>query len=367
VTDANPCFAYFITPHGFGHATRAAAVMGAVQRLAPGVRFEIFTRAPRWLFEQSLTGPFGYHAEVTDVGLAQHDSLHEDLAATVHRLDELLPFRPERVAALARHVADLGCQRVLCDIAPLGIAVARAAGVPSVLIENFTWDWIYEGYTQDDSDVARRLAAHAQALREVFHSADQHIQTEPVCEYVPCDLVSAPVSRPPRQPAAEVRATLGVSPEARLVLITMGGLSLNDQHLFLDQLAAHPAITFILPGHAVGADGPPNLIALPDHGALYHPDLMDAADAVVGKTGYSTVAEAYHAGLPFGYVSRPRFRESDVMAAFIQAHMGGIEWSEDVFRSGAWLAQLPDLLALGRSTPSGANGAEQIARFLLKG
>jgi hypothetical protein len=55
------------------------------------------------------------------------------------------------------------------------------------------------------------------------------------------------------------------------------------------------------------------------------------------------------------------------MSAFIQAHMGGIEWSEDVFRSGAWLAQLPDLLRLGRSQPNAVNGAEQIARFLLKG
>ena len=92
---------------------------------------------------------------------------------------------------------------------------------------------------------------------------------------------------------------------------------------------------------------------------------MGAADALVGKTGYSTVAEAYHAGVPYGHVSRLHFRESDVMTSYIQAHMRGIEFAEDEFRSGAWLAHLPELLALGHIQRAEPNGADQAARFLL--
>ena len=100
--------AYFITPHGFGHATRAAAVMGAWQNLAPGIRFEIFTRVPRWLFEQSLARPFGYHELLTDIGLAQQDALHEDISETLRRLDAFLPFDPALVQRTAREVRELG-------------------------------------------------------------------------------------------------------------------------------------------------------------------------------------------------------------------------------------------------------------------
>jgi len=41
-----PTLAYFITPHGFGHAARACAVMAAAQQRIPNLLSEIFTRSP---------------------------------------------------------------------------------------------------------------------------------------------------------------------------------------------------------------------------------------------------------------------------------------------------------------------------------
>jgi hypothetical protein len=38
--------AYFISPHGFGHASRAAAVMEALYKIESSIRFEIFTTTP---------------------------------------------------------------------------------------------------------------------------------------------------------------------------------------------------------------------------------------------------------------------------------------------------------------------------------
>ena len=353
--------AYFITPHGFGHATRAAAIMAAALAIDPTVRFEIFTRVPRWLFDQSLTAPFGYHEVMTDIGLVQQDALHEDTAETVRRLDEFLPFRLAPLLALVQQVRELGCEMVVCDIAPLGIEVAKLADIPSVLVENFTWDYIYGGYV----DVAPRLSPHIRVLASVFDMATYRIQTEPVCRRVHHDLLTPPVSRAPRLTRAEVRERLGVAADAPLVLITMGGLSASDQHGFLDQLAARREVVFVIPGADAAAPVGDNVICLPNHSQFYHPDLIGAADAVVGKSGYSTVSEAYYAGVPYGYVSRARFPESDVMAAYIQAHMRGIEFSEAEFRSGAWLARAPELLALGLIARDESNGSIPAARFLL--
>ena len=43
-------------------------------------------------------------------------------------------------------LTSLGAGLVVGDVPPLAFAAAHAAGIPSIAIANFTWDWIYEGY-----------------------------------------------------------------------------------------------------------------------------------------------------------------------------------------------------------------------------
>jgi UDP-N-acetylglucosamine:LPS N-acetylglucosamine transferase len=107
-----------------------------------------------------------------------------------------------------------------------------------------------------------------------------------------------------------------------------------------------------------------NSIILPIHSNFYHPDLVNASDAVVGKVGYSTLAEVYQAGIPFGYVVRSNFRESEPMAAFIEKNMQGIFLKESDFSSGRWTSKLRDLLNMNRVQRRVINGAEQIGSFI---
>jgi hypothetical protein len=337
--------ACFISSHGFGHAARAAAVMAALHARRPAFHFEIFTQVPRWFFDDSLTGPFAYHPVLTDVGLVQTSPLDEDLAQTVQRLSQFLPFDPARVSDLAARVR--ACAMVLCDISPLGLAVARAAGVPSVLIENFTWDWIYEGYLAD----APGLQPHADYLRGVFDSADYHIQTTPAHSLRPAHLVTRPVSRSPRTPREAVRERLSIPRDAKAVLVTMGGI--QGAYSFIERLAGQRHVHFVIPGGSEAPERRGSLVLLPHHSEFYHPDLVNACDAVVGKVGYSTLAEAYYAGLPCGYVLRARFREAPVLAEFIRAEMQGFEIPAARFESGDWLDALPDLLALAPTSETG--------------
>ena len=350
--------ACFVSPHGFGHAARACAVMNALHARTPTLHLHIFTRVPRWFFAESLDGAFTYHACLTDIGLVQDNALKENLPQTLRRLREFYPFAESLISNLSQHVTRFKCELVLCDIAPLGIAVARAAGIPSMLIENFTWDWIYAGYTRDEA----RFRPYVTYLRGIFRAADYHIQTEPVCARRACDLITPPVSREPRTSARQVRARLGIPSHARAVLITMGGIP--QRHAFLDRLMDIPRMYFVIPGNSHRAEKRGNLILLPHRSEFYHPDLVNASDAVIGKAGYSTVAEAYRAGVPFGFVSREKFREAKTMARFIETQMRGIEISPDEFESGQWLARLDDLLALPRVARREPNGATQIAQFI---
>jgi hypothetical protein len=350
--------AYFVTPHGFGHAARAAAVMVALQEIDPAVQFDIFTQVPHWFFQDSLVRDVHYYHVCTDIGVVQTTALHEDLPATVRRLDSFFPCAGALVTTLAALLRSAACTLVLCDIAPLGLVAARAAGVPSVLIENFTWDWIYQGYMQEET----RLTRHISYLQNIFATADYHVQLEPVCCPCPADLTALPVSRQAQRSRQQTRAQLGIPVQAPAVLLTMGGIP--ESYTFLSQLQQCRDTCFVVLGAGNCLEQHDNVIVLPYRSTVFPPDLVHACDAVVSKAGYSIVAEAYHAGVPLGYVRRERFREGPILEAYIAAHMHGIAMIESQFHSGAWLSYLPDLLALPRQPQRETCGAEQVARFV---
>lgn len=355
-----PTLAYFITPHGFGHAARACAVMAAAQQRIPGLRWEIFTRMPEWFFAESLGAPYTLHPTQTDVGLVQVDALRADLDATVERLAGLLPFAPERVASLAAQVNALGCQAILCDIAPLGIAVAQAAGIPSVLVENFTWVDIYGEYLGE----CPALRPFTEQMARWFAAADYHIQTTPVCNpSANASLTVPPVSRAPRTGRSAVRRLLSIPNDAPLLLITMGGI--DFEHSYLAKLARYPEVHFVLAGNHSAGETPSNVHLLSPRSGIFHPDIVAASDGVVGKIGYSTLAEVYAAGVPYGYVPRPRFRESDVLSAFVEREMVGFPIAADELSDGRWIEGIPALLALPRRGEVRVNGAAEVAEFLV--
>jgi hypothetical protein len=361
MTTSRHRFAFFITPHGYGHAARACAVMNAISERLPGACFEIFTRSPLWFFNMSLQAEFHYHEVLTDLGLVQTTSMDENLPETIRKLEALLPYRAALVQEMARQVRQASCKMVVCDVAPLGILAAREAGLPSVLEENFLWDWIYEGYLDEEP----RFAPFISYLHEIFAAAGSHIQTEPVCAYKPgATLLTNPVSRKPRSTPAVTRERLGIPQDAPVALITMGGIA--TQYPFLHRLESSKDVRFLIPGGAERYEQRGSLVLIPHHSDFYHPDLVEASNVIVGKLGYSTLSEAYAAGLPFAFVPRERFRESPPIGRFAREVMNAVEMEEERFFSGAWLDLLPDLLARPRQKPAGANGADQIAEFVLQ-
>jgi len=357
-TSPQPSIAFFVSPHGYGHAARACALMEAVHRRAPEIRFDVYTLVPGSFFEESLSGPFTYFQYLSDIGMAQKGPLRPDPEATVRRLDRIFPLDPRRLQGLVSSLKARANRLVLCDISPLGLFTAREAKIPSVLIENFTWDWIYEEYAH-----VRGMKRHSDYLRGIFEQADHRIQTDPVCRPLPGACRVPPMSRPPRDTAPGVRKRLGLPQDRRSVLITLGGVP--GTYDFLERLPREKDVSFIIPGASETVESRDNLFLLPRQSEFYHPDLVHAVDAVVGKAGYSTLAEVYMAGAPFGYVLPEGFRESSVLRDFIQDRLPCLPVPEERFADGSWLDSLPDILALPRSGRRNRNGAEDAAEKVL--
>jgi hypothetical protein len=350
--------AYFITPHGFGHAARASAMMDAVAETVSSVSFDIFTTVPKWFFADSFSGRFEYHEFVTDIGLVQKTPFSHDLEETIETLDRFIPFDSALVSDTADFLKQQACQLVICDISPMGIFIAKEAGIPSVLIENFTWDWIYEDFIQADV----RMSRYVDFFRKIYRAVDYHIQTSPVCNPQPIDMATGPISRKVRLPSVKVREKLGVSQKKKMVLLTTGGV--RDKYPFLKDLTAEKEVCFVIPGASESPEQHDNLILLPYRSGFIHSDLVNAADAVVGKAGYSTIAEVYQSGAPFGYVTRSNFRETGKLVAFIEKEMTGIRISDEEFKTGKWLGKVSRLLNFSRTQRHTRNGSHQAAGMI---
>ena len=356
-----PHIIYFISPHGYGHAARAAAVIAELARQLPESRCTAFTTVPRWFFEDSLDRSLAIEAVDVDLGMVQHDAFTEDLPATLRALQTRIPFSGRTVDALAARVDALNGDLVVCDIAPMGLAVAQRCGLPSVLVENFTWDWIYRGY----QDACPELGAIADELAETFRGADYHVQTEPACVLSPGARQVAPVSRSPHTSRSAVRRALDITDDAPMVTITMGGFGWQDKVLDVayGPINENNDPWLVIPGSPKRARQG-RVIYLPQHSEFYHPDLIHASDVVVGKLGYSTIAEVWAAGVPFAYVARPGFRESAVLETWVQQALPCRRLEIDQLASGDWLRPVYELLKEGRRPPTRPGGAADVARLL---
>jgi len=354
--------AAFVSPHGFGHAARSAALLEALRGRLPALEIELWTSVPRWFFEESLGFPFRYREVACDVGLVQKSPVEEDLPATVAALDLLWSgdTGKARTRDLSAALIASGAALVVCDIAPLGLQLARQAGIPSVLVENFTWDWIYEPLVGAEPG----LGPWVPLLRERFALAEMHLQLEPACAPDGSAVAIPPMARAPRQSAIEVRRRLEVPEGAAMVLVSLGGV--EHRLASIAPLFDQAETTFVLPGASDREERIRNVRLLPHRSPVHHPDLVAAADLVVGKLGYSTVAEAVAAGTRILYVPRPGFRESAVLETYVQARLPAEEIRFEELESGRWVDRVPALLERARPSPRLANGAgvaaEAIAR-----
>ena len=347
--------ACFITPHGFGHATRMTAVLEALQERIPHLHPHLFTTVPKSLFAESLQH-FSYHPLPCDIGLVQKDGLRADIPATIKVLQKFLPFDPLLLAKLADQIQ--GCQLVLCDIAPIGIAVARIAGIQSVLIENFTWDWIYKAYLQDNPGLRPAM----EYLAAQYRQAGVHIRCQPSCGTMRGDLECGPIFRRIRTERTELRKKL-LCGNRKVVLISMGGI--NIELPFIDQLADCKEAFFILAGQKTSHRLQDTVLLLARESGFYHPDLINGSDLVICKRGYSTITECAQAGDSRVTVGRARFPESEILETYSRNILNGQTLEQEEFFSGSWIKQLDQLYSPALQRPSQAlNAARDVAKYL---
>ena len=338
---------FYISGHGFGHASRQIEIINALgPRLPPDLSIVIRSSAAPRLFERTVRVPFTLIPGETDTGVVQHDSLRLDEEATVREARAFYATFKDRTEAettiLRRHDARV----VISDAPPLACAAAERTGIPSAVVSNFTWDWIYEGYA---ATFLRQAPDVLPMIREAYRSAavawrlPMHggFATVPRVEDVPL------VARHSHRSPTDVLETLNIPSGRPLVLASFGGFGVNEFDLSMVDARCHYTI---LMTRWQDTGPPPQGVTCIDAQQMYalglrYEDLVAAADVVVTKPGYGIISEGIANDTAVLYTSRGHFVEYDVLVAAMPRYLRCAFIEQEDLLAGRWSDALTHLLA----------------------
>ena len=361
-----PNITFYISGHGYGHASRQIEIINALGRQARGIGIVIRTSAPKWLFDRTVRVPFRFLECPCDTGIVQIDSLRLDEEESVRRAAAFYATFEERVAREAAFLHEQRIELVVCDAPPLACAAAEMSGRRSVVISNFTWDWIYDGYRERFD----RIAPHViPTIRQAYSDASEGWRLPMHGGFGGIHTVKdLPwVARHARVNRDDVLLRLGIPGDRPLALSSFGGYGVRDFDPAM--LDCRDTWTVVLTGR--GAPGPlPAGIAFVDESALYasglrYEDLVAACDVVVTKPGYGIISECVANGTALLYTSRGHFVEYDVMVREMPRVLRCAFIDQDALLAGGWRAAL-DALRASPPPPEHppTDGAEVAAEWL---
>ncbi|KAA3477833.1 L-arabinokinase-like [Gossypium australe] len=351
-------FAYYVTGHGFGHATRVVEVVRNL--IAAGHDVHVVTGAPDFVYTSEIQSPRLFLRKlVLDCGAVQADALTVDRLASLQKYSETA-VRP-RDSILATEVEwlhSIKADLVVSDVVPVACRAAAEAGIRSVCVTNFSWDFIYAEYV---------MAAGYHHRSIVWQIAEDYSHCEFLIRlpgYCPMpafrDVIDVPlVVRRLHKSRKEVRKELRIGEDVKLVILNFGGQpagwKLKEDYLPSGWLC-------LVCGASDTQELPPNFLKLPKD--AYTPDLIAASDCMLGKIGYGTVSEALAYKLPFVFVRRDYFNEEPFLRNMLEFYQSGVEMIRRDLLTGHWKPYLERAISLKPCYEGGINGGEVAAHIL---
>lgn len=354
----------YVSGHGYGHSTRVGEVLRALRARDPHLPLTAVTSAPEFLYRAALGDALTLRHLECDVGLVQRGALAIDEPATVHAWRAFAAGWEQLVESEARWLRSNGARLVLGDVPPLAFAAARRAGIPSVALANFSWDWIYRHLSRREAELgtaAEHCAgayAHTDLLLRLPFAGD--LSVFPQIADIPL------VTRRPACTRAEARRRLGFQADTRpIVLLSFGGFGLPG----FDAAVLAALDGFVFAVSSPSGSHPPNVVLVDaarlTAADLGYADLVAAADVAVTKPGYGIVSDAAGAGTRMVYTERGDFPEYPILVAEMPRYLAAAPLDNASLRAGRLRPALEAVLARPMPPPPPLDGADRAAERLL--
>ncbi|KAG0279249.1 hypothetical protein BGZ95_001838 [Linnemannia exigua] len=192
-------FCYYVSGHGFGHATRVNQIITELLRsTASSSSIEatveestasstptataattttkskhtiyIVSDAPEFIFKDVTVLGAKYRNAKVDAGVVQPLAYSVDRQKTIEGVKSFLSRREELLQTEVSWLAQVGADCVLADAPFLPCAAASAYGIPAILITNFTFDEVYRFLREGDT-LDKDVMAVADAALEDYKKA----------------------------------------------------------------------------------------------------------------------------------------------------------------------------------------------------
>jgi L-arabinokinase len=341
---------FYISGHGFGHASRSIEIINALIDRRPELRVVIRSSVAPWLVQRTARSGVTLSPAEVDTGVVQLDSLNLDARESIERAERFMATFNQRVASELAFLLEHRASLTISDLPALGVAAGHAAGIPAVASGNFTWDWIYSHYDGGENVGAEIGVVYRDTTFAMRMPMWGGFETMPDVRDIPF------VARRSRREPEEVRKALGIPVDQRVVLTSFGGYGIEA--LNEDALRTMTGYHVLLPG-AIDEN------AMYDRGYRYE-DLVRAVDVVVTKPGYGIISECIANDTALLYTSRGDFREYQVLVDAMPKYLRSAFLDHGDLFAGRWRSHLDGLLAQPEPPIRPAvNGADVAADILL--
>ncbi len=298
MSEQNICF--YLSDHGFGHIARNIPLIAEAVRRTSGFVYVIcgerhleFARANLLeMLDSEQLSHVKYRVEHTDIGLIlQSGTLLVDTATLTSACEHYLKELPERAKQEAEWLHRHEIAAVLCDMPLWAISACEQVGVPLLYVGNFTWTELYREFLPEH--IWKAYAAEYQRIRYgmlyALHNSEmlEFLTNADLCE---TSLVARPF-HPKEIQAIRARHTCPI------VFVALGMSAQFTQSVSVEGVNAHFYTTEGVP--LTGS----NVTTVP-HTTLYTQDYVAAADYVITKAGWGTVAECLLAQKPMALFAR---------------------------------------------------------------
>ncbi|TGN16759.1 glycosyl transferase [Leptospira ilyithenensis] len=298
---------YYVSGHGFGHISRTSVILSEILK-NPGLT-ELHLISERTSFISEANPKLIKRNSKLDVGVYQKDSLSMDTEKTKQALIEFEKSKNRLLKEESDYCKTKGIDLIITDASSLPLIIALEVGIPSVFVGNFTWDFIYRKFANQDSyftNISDILLTEYSFATEAL-VLPFHCPMPPFLEKTEVGLVG----RKPTLTKSEARTSFQFTDSYKYVLLSFGAYGLEGFDFHWENLPSDiKLVAYGVPGLKT------DRVIVPDF--CNYPDLVSACDYVLTKPGYGILSECYYADTPILYTDRGDFAEYPYLVENLQ-------------------------------------------------
>ncbi|MFX0066900.1 MAG: glycosyltransferase family protein [Candidatus Hermodarchaeota archaeon] len=328
---------YYISDHGFGHATRSIAIIDALLKNFPNIEIIVRTSKSATLVQRSLNSSRArLLSRKNDFGLISNPTTFAiDIEKTKEQLVSWIDTWPQYNEIEREFLQRVDASLVLSDIVPQPFLVAHELGIPSIGISNFDWYDVYKPLFPKNEIIEKIKFCYELGSMALI------LPMELPMEGFKRKQKIAMISREINDDLAAFRRQ-----EFNYQIYYGTGFSLETP-LLDTQLLFEKNICLIVPYNSPLREQN-NIFKIPLD-EVHSQNIIAASDLIITKPGYGTVSEAIKGRKPLALIKSNFSAETKAITQNVIEMGVGREISLEDLLTGGWINEIENLLNMRKN------------------